>query len=137
MELIFHTVFSIRFKLKSNVFVAGLAIFLLAGCADNTGVTSGSSLRTVHLTCEYMENPAVVDVIQPRLSWINVAREGERGQKQTAFQVRVASSKEKLVEPDLWDGQNDPVGPVHPREVRRKTLGFQAGMLVAGAGEGP
>lgn len=55
------------------------------------------------LTCEYMENPAVVDVPQPRLAWINVADKGERGQMQTAYQIRVASSEDKLNSPDLWD----------------------------------
>ncbi len=57
------------------------------------------------LTCEYLRNPQVVDVIQPRLSWINIADKGERGQKQTAWQIRVASSKENLNKPDLWDSE--------------------------------
>ena len=55
------------------------------------------------LTCEYLKNPAVVDVLQPRLAWINIADEGERGQTQTAWQVRVATSKTGLEKPDLWD----------------------------------
>ena len=70
---------------------------LLLGC-DNVTV-----LKTVQLTCEYLENPAVVDVEHPRLGWINVAGEGVRGQVQTAYQVRVASSLERLDSPDLWD----------------------------------
>ena len=55
------------------------------------------------LTCEYLKNPVVVDVLQPRLAWINIADEGERGQTQTAWQVRVATSKTGLEKPDLWD----------------------------------
>jgi alpha-L-rhamnosidase len=55
------------------------------------------------LTCEYFANPAVVDVLQPRLAWINKAGENERGQFQTAYQIRVAASKNKLENPDLWD----------------------------------
>ncbi|MDF1576220.1 MAG: alpha-L-rhamnosidase N-terminal domain-containing protein [Bacteroidales bacterium] len=65
----------------------------------NEGLTPG------FLSCEYLENPFVVDVAQPRLAWINTAREGERGQKQTAWQVRVASSVKLLEEPDLWDSK--------------------------------
>ena len=64
---------------------------------------AAAKIRPVRLTCEYLENPSVVDVLQPRLSWINVADEGERGQLQTAWQVRVASAGEMLDRPDLWD----------------------------------
>ncbi len=64
---------------------------------------AAAKIRPVRLTCEYLENPSVVDVSQPRLSWINMADEGERGQLQTAWQVRVAGSREKLDRPDLWD----------------------------------
>jgi alpha-L-rhamnosidase len=58
---------------------------------------------TTQLRCEYLENPQVVDVVNPRLSWVNVATGGARGQFQTAWEVRVASSKEKLKgKADLW-----------------------------------
>ena len=56
-------------------------------------------------TCEYLKDPSIVDVQNPRLAWINIAEEGERGQKQTAFQIRVATSKIKLTTPDLWDSK--------------------------------
>ena len=52
-----------------------------------------------------MKNPSVVDVNQPRLAWINIADKGERGQTQTAWQVRVAGSKNQLNNPDLWDSK--------------------------------
>jgi alpha-L-rhamnosidase len=70
-----------------------------------SGLTSCGKISPTKLTSEYMENPAVVDVQQPRLAWINIADEGERGQAQTAYQIKVASSKEKLSNPDLWDSQ--------------------------------
>jgi alpha-L-rhamnosidase len=56
------------------------------------------------LRCEYLENPSVVDVLNPRLSWVNVVKEGERGQLQSAWEIRVASSKDKLLnnQSDLW-----------------------------------
>jgi len=57
------------------------------------------------LRCEYLENPQVVDVIHPRLSWVDIVEEGERAQVQTAWEVRVAGSKEKLLkdQADLWN----------------------------------
>jgi alpha-L-rhamnosidase len=60
-------------------------------------------ITPTNLTCEYLQNPAVVDVKQPRLAWINIAEEGERGQSQTGWQIRVATSKDNLEKPDLWD----------------------------------
>ncbi len=57
------------------------------------------------LTCEYLRNPQVIDVSNPRLSWINTALANERSQFQTAWEIRVAGSKELLVNgnPDLWE----------------------------------
>jgi len=57
------------------------------------------------LKCENLDNPQVVDVVKPRLSWVNIAGEGERGQVQTAWEIRVAGTKEKLVsgQADLWN----------------------------------
>ena len=72
------------------------------GCAPEKSVNDGP-LVPGQLTCEYLKNPSVVDQSQPRLSWINIAREDLRGQTQTAWQVRVASSEKLLEEPDLWD----------------------------------
>ena len=61
-----------------------------------------------NLRCEYRENPLGIDVENPRLSWIIEERSQRpevRGQKQTAYQVLVASSEELLAKDqgDLWD----------------------------------
>ncbi len=66
---------------------------------------SFGKITPTKLTCEYLQNPSVVDVMQPRLAWINIAGEGERGQTQTAWQIRVATSKTGLEKPDLWDSE--------------------------------
>ena len=80
-----------------------IIILLMAGFSScNTGETE-ADLTPRHLTCEYLVNPDVVDVRQPRLSWVNIAGPEKRGEKQTAWQVRVASNREGLSEPDLWD----------------------------------
>ncbi|MGB4899443.1 MAG: family 78 glycoside hydrolase catalytic domain [Saprospiraceae bacterium] len=62
-----------------------------------------AQLTLTKLSCEYMDNPTVVDEKTPHLSWINLAKPGERGQKQTAYQIRVASTTKKLKSPDLWN----------------------------------
>mgnify|MGYP000984049400 FL=1 len=63
----------------------------------------GVGIRPVRLTCEYRENPVGIDVVQPRLSW--VVESDERGQRQTAYRVLVASTAELLAtdRSDLWD----------------------------------
>ena len=66
---------------------------------------SYAKINPTQLTCEYLNNPSVVDVEQPRLSWINIADNDERGQEQTAWQIRVASSKKQLEKSDLWDSK--------------------------------
>ncbi|MDX2227283.1 MAG: glycoside hydrolase family 78 protein [Verrucomicrobiae bacterium] len=55
------------------------------------------------LRCEYLENPLGIDVLQPSLSWIPVSTES--GQRQSAYRILVASSREKLSDHkgDMWD----------------------------------
>jgi len=59
-----------------------------------------------HLRCEYRENPLGIGERMPRLSWaMKDAPDAPRGSAQTAYQVLVASTPEKLAagEADLWD----------------------------------
>jgi len=60
-----------------------------------------------HLRCEYLVNPLGIDAEKPRLSWIieDGSASEVRGQKQTAYQVWVASTPELLAkgQGDLWD----------------------------------
>ena len=60
-------------------------------------------VRVEQLRCEYLENPLGIDARQPRLSWI--LDSNERGQKQTAYQILVASSADELAKDhgDLWN----------------------------------
>ena len=58
------------------------------------------------LTCEDMKNPSVLETRQPRFSWINTpVNDKLKGKQQTAYQIRVATTKEKLLKgkADLWD----------------------------------
>ena len=94
--------------MKSPIAIAPLVF--AAGCLGLaamplrvTAAQATSAVRVEKLRCEYRINPLGLDVSQPRLSWIVAA--SERGQKQTAYQILVASSESKLAadEGDLWD----------------------------------
>ena len=77
-------------------FVVAIMLFILIS------INLFAAIQPTRLTCEYLESP-LVDIAQPLLAWVNIADEGERGQNQTAWQVRVASLPELLNDPDLWD----------------------------------
>ena len=74
----------------------GLATFSPASAAESPATAE-------HLRCEYRVDPLGIDVVKPRLSW--EMRDARRGAKQTAYQVLVASTPEKLADDDgdLWD----------------------------------
>ena len=64
---------------------------------------AGAETKVENLRCEGLENPQGIDAANPQLSWR--VQSDERAQKQTAFQILVASSPEKLAQDkgDLWD----------------------------------
>ncbi len=68
-----------------------------------TGEVLSAATLLEKLRCEGLENPLGIDAPQPGLSWMLCS--DERGQRQTACQILVASSPEKLShnEGDLWD----------------------------------
>ena len=66
-----------------------IIILLLASACTNS-----SQLKVEKLKCENKINPIGIDVTKPRLSWI--PESNQRGAKQTAYQIMVASNMEKL-----------------------------------------
>lgn len=62
-----------------------------------------SSLVVTGLKCQYADKPLGIDVPNPRLSWL--LESVCRAKHQTAYQILVASSIDKLeaLEADLWD----------------------------------
>jgi alpha-L-rhamnosidase len=83
-------------------------ILILNGCADLPEYQAmlmwgRMGVRVDNLRCEYRVNPHGIDVVKPRLSW--VLNSEQRGQKQTAYRILVASSEEKINhdQGDLWD----------------------------------
>ena len=71
--------------------------------ADAAALAAGSSLMPAHLRCEYLVNPLCIDEEHPRLSW--QVESSQRGQRQTAYRVLVASDEKWLGKGrgDLWD----------------------------------
>ena len=81
-------------------------IVIILGAVLSAMALATPSSATVAVTtprCEYAENPLGLDAKQPRLSW--VLESNERAQRQSAYQVMVASSEERLKpgQADLWD----------------------------------
>ncbi len=64
---------------------------------------SGDLARAGELRCEHLANPLGIDEVFPRLSW--KLESTQRGERQTAYRVLVASSAETLARNvgDLWD----------------------------------
>ncbi len=56
--------------------------------------TCGLDVTVEALRCEYLINPLGIDAARPHLGWILASH--ERGQKQTAYQILVASSGSNL-----------------------------------------
>ncbi len=69
---------------------------------------AAAALTVDSLRVENRVEPLGVDVLDPRFSWI--PRSAERGQRQTGYQVLVASSAERLAqdEGDVWDSGKVP-----------------------------
>ncbi len=74
-------------------------LFLAIGLAS----AAKASVTPFDLRCEYTTDPLAIVAENPRLFWKE--RGSGRGQKQTAYQILVADSREHLAhnEGDLWD----------------------------------
>ncbi|SPE50782.1 Alfa-L-rhamnosidase [Verrucomicrobia bacterium] len=83
---------------KMLVHIVWLALFICP--ALSAGELSPAALR-----CEYNLNPLGIDELQPRLTWR--VESAERGAKQAAYQILVASSPELLARNagDLWNSR--------------------------------
>lgn len=72
---------------------------LVVAAASHAAVLPGQ------LQCEYRDTPLGIDALSPRLQWKLVAGNEDRGIRQTAYQIHVATSGKLLEDgkPDLWD----------------------------------
>ena len=82
-----------------KIYIAVISIWLL----PLNKVVAQVSLQNT--TCEMLTNPLGIDVQKPRFAWHIISK--ERNVMQTAYQVLVSSSIEKLNanEGDLWDSE--------------------------------
>ncbi|HWL17547.1 MAG TPA: family 78 glycoside hydrolase catalytic domain [Opitutus sp.] len=108
---------------RMRLFAGILAGLLCAIAAPARAV----GLEVYDLRCDGIENPLGIDSSPPRLSW--KLRSEERGQRQTAWQVLVASSLAQLQRDrgDLWDsGRRNSDEQLHvPYAGRRLTSSEQ------------
>lgn len=82
-------------SMKIHLFLCVLSLLASVGCS-RVGVP-------VNLRCEYRDNPIGLDVTAPRFTWM--AGDTSRGTAQTAYQLLVATSADKLTEgaADVWN----------------------------------
>ena len=80
-----------------------LARLFTVSCGICSVRVQAAPLSIGALRCEYLDNPPGIDVVAPRLSW--VLESGERGARQSAYQILVASDPESLAQDmgDRWD----------------------------------
>ncbi len=85
-------------KIHLSITAALWSTIFIVGCHK-------PSMTLTQLTCEYLTDPLGIDETKPRLSW--QLESGQRGQKQTAYRLLVASSPERLDKNtgDLWDSE--------------------------------
>jgi len=57
---------------------------------------SNNPMMITNLRCELLNNPQGIDVVHPRLSWMQ--NDGRRGAAQSAYRILVASSPALLAE---------------------------------------
>lgn len=92
-----------RIRVQS-LFLLVFILCLVAGAPFST--QAAAAVKAGQLRCEYLTEPLGLDVAQPRLSWqLQATNPRERGQRQNAYQVLVASTKKLLQSgrTDLWD----------------------------------
>src|ERR1035437_7531524 len=67
-------------------------------------LSAGAAVAVSALQCEYLTDPLGIDVQTPRFTWKITDTNHARGQKQTGYQVLVASSPARLDEgrADIW-----------------------------------
>lgn len=72
-------------------------------CTICASARQAGGLRAESLTTEYRTNPLAIGSVHPRLSWM--VSSGQRGQRQTAYQILVASRRSILARNrgDLWN----------------------------------
>ncbi|TCN21125.1 alpha-L-rhamnosidase [Mesobacillus foraminis] len=97
--------FAINVTMAMTLLIPGVVSTSVPVRAVESGVSATETIETkvVDLKVEYRSNPLGIDSEKPRFSWEMVSN--QRGQKQTAYQLLVATSPEKLTAnaADVWN----------------------------------
>ena len=85
------------------ILVTTVFVVSLFSCQVLKGASVMSDMQVTELRCEHRNNPLGIGSVHPHLSWI--LKSDQRGRKQTAYRILVASSQKRLAEDraDLWD----------------------------------
>jgi alpha-L-rhamnosidase len=83
-------------------------LFLIALLLAGSFSSATTALEVQTLQCEQLSNPQGIDTTTPRLSWASAST--TRGDKQTAYQILVATTAENLAadKGDVWDSGKVP-----------------------------
>ena len=95
-----------KMKLHPLKFAVALSLFWTAAFRADAAISVGD------LRCENLVNPQGIDAAQPRLSWM--LQSTERGQKQTACEILVASSEKNLAGTGAICGAAGKFPPTNP-----------------------
>ena len=97
-------------------------VLVFLSVSNFTGCKEEAALHVTNLSCEYFTDPQGIDAAEPQLSW--QIKSDQRGQKQTAYHLLVASSQEKLAKDDgdLWDSGKIKSGQSRYIEYKGKLL---------------
>lgn len=89
--------------LLTGLLLAATLVANATSAAPDTFRPRGVPLRPIELRCEHLQDPLGIDETAPRLTW--KLESTLRGQRQSAYQVLVASSLSLLARDrgDLWD----------------------------------
>ncbi len=85
------------------VLIATAIVLQVVGVSGSAPTRAVTDIAVRGLRCEYAVDPLGVDVVHPRLLW--TLSSPRRGDRQTAYQILVASSRQRLEQDngDLWD----------------------------------
>ena len=94
--------------MKNFCLITMVLLCAASGCQTRQLAAPKKGVKPYALTCEYRIDPLGIDNPQPRLSWKLMSH--ERGQRQSAYQILVATAPEKLTpgRADLWDSGRIP-----------------------------
>lgn len=89
-------------KTSPCILLLSAALLLLTPCGASGKEPAG--VAVAHMTCEYLESPAGLDIRQPRFSWtLEATNSSEYAQAQSAYRIVVSDSADAKRPGGMWD----------------------------------